>query len=364
MRVAPVVLKTGGVAIKLLAVLSLLAMAAAPNVHAGVLSLGQPTIENGQYTFPVELLGADGQVSALDFRIQFDPEVFQPVSAVAGNAALAANKMVSANYAAPGEYVVVMMGLNQTALAAGQVASVVMQRAGDTGDAISTQIAITGPTLAGPDGAELSASGSSLTLPLRDAKPGEEPGGDETTPDEEGPAPVNGDPAKADDAEAPAPNTSRPAQRARPMLAGSPADNVGPPVAAPQGAPAGVAPAAPLGGTVTAANGLPIVEGAAPLGPGPETAGMLAQNSRMAHQKMHNTPAPDSGAMAQSATFAKVESSAAKENGSGAMASDNATGDVTAEGDQQSTLYLLAAVVLFAGSVLLAVMYRKKSSAR
>ena len=160
----------GGAAKLLLAAVPLLALAIAQGVQAGVLVLGQPTIENGQYTFPISLNGADNQISSLDFRIQFDPQVFQPVSAAAGNAALAGNKMVTANYANPGEYAVVMMGLNQSVVPGGQVASVVMQRVG--GDAgAKTQLSITDPTLATPDGTEIPASGSSLGLSADGSKP-------------------------------------------------------------------------------------------------------------------------------------------------------------------------------------------------
>lgn len=178
----------GGAARRLLLVLPILAiaLALAPCAWAGSLVLGKPTIQDGQYTFPVSLNGADNQVSSIDFRVQFDPSVFQPVNASAGNSALAANKMVTANYANPGEYVVVMMGLNQSVVPGGPVASVVLQRVGDASATGSTQVAITDPTLAAPDGSELQASGSAFSVNM---------GGDKGTPESETPSPA---PAKDD----------------------------------------------------------------------------------------------------------------------------------------------------------------------
>lgn len=149
----------------LLIVLFTILFALSPAARAGTLALGQPQVNGGQYVFPVDLLTDGGQVSALDFRVQFDPQVFQPISAEPGNAALAANKMVSANYAAPGEYVVVMMGLNQTPVPSGHVATVAMQRVG-TEELVNSMVSIVNPTLATPDGAELPASGSTVSVSL------------------------------------------------------------------------------------------------------------------------------------------------------------------------------------------------------
>ena len=81
--------------------------------YAGTLEFGRPTVEGEQYTIPVVLRGGDGRVAALDFRLRYDPVVFQPVSTATGPAARQSDKVVTANTAAPGEYVVVMMGLNQ-----------------------------------------------------------------------------------------------------------------------------------------------------------------------------------------------------------------------------------------------------------
>lgn len=212
----------------------LLAMLALPaTLHAGTLSLGQPGIQENQYLFPVALAGADAQVSALDFRLQFDPRVFVPVSVSAGPSALAANKMVSANNAAPGQFVVVMMGLNQSTIPGGVVASVLFQRTGDGDGALATTVGISDLTLAGPDGNELSASGSSVSVPLREATAGETTEGEEApaeAPESPNPAPTGA--PTANPPTSPAPQGTATAIAPRRLLAGSPADNASGPTTA------------------------------------------------------------------------------------------------------------------------------------
>ncbi|HOH50810.1 MAG TPA: cohesin domain-containing protein, partial [Candidatus Hydrogenedentes bacterium] len=65
---------------------------------------------------PLLLSGGENQVAALDFHLVFDPAVFEPVAVEPGPAALRADKMVTANAAEPGRYIVVVLGLNQTPL--------------------------------------------------------------------------------------------------------------------------------------------------------------------------------------------------------------------------------------------------------
>lgn len=272
--------------------------------HAGTLSLGQPAIQGDQYAFPVALAGADAQVSALDFRVQFDPRVFLPVSAAAGPAALAANKMVSANNPAPGQYVVVMMGLNQATVPGGIVANLVFQRTGDGEGALATTVGITDLTLAGPDGSELAASGSSVSVPLREAKPGETAEGeDPANPDPDAdPDPANPDETPADPAtpagERPRDPGTTPARR---MLAGAPADNATPP---PSADPAALAPAR----AASAASSNPVAVGsnsntAVDEGSGggdvagvsmPERAGTPGSAGRVVSSLAAKTPAPTS----------------------------------------------------------------------
>ena len=52
--------------------------------QAGTLHVGAPTIDGHDYSFPILLSGDVEQVAALDFRLHYDPEVFEPVSAATG----------------------------------------------------------------------------------------------------------------------------------------------------------------------------------------------------------------------------------------------------------------------------------------
>jgi hypothetical protein len=98
----------------------------------GTLQIGDLTVEGNRVVIPVVLGGDVGNgVSALDFRLRYNPDLLQPVSVSAGTLAAQADKQVMANAGAPGEYAVVMMGMNQTTCGQGEVATVVMQRMAD-----------------------------------------------------------------------------------------------------------------------------------------------------------------------------------------------------------------------------------------
>jgi len=299
------------------AFLLLLAALAAPIwAQAGTLSLGQPSVEGTQYVFPVALGGADAQVSALDFRLQFDPRVFVPISATAGPAALAANKMVSANNSAPGQFVVVMMGLNQSTIPSGLVASVLFQRTGDGDGAAATTVGIADLTLAGPDGNELPASGSSVSVPLRESTPADETEGEEegsSDPDAtpETPAPTNETPVTE------SPTAETPARR---MLAGAPADNAEGPTPAVPSVPAAPMPAGgaqtstQTGTTPASATPQSPDTSTAPAIPGAEgSAGMRSPLPLPKGNAQTNVTTPDSPSeTAGSTTDTKPEMPAAK----------------------------------------------------
>jgi len=129
---------------------SLLIGAAATSV--GTLQIGEATVEDDKVVVPVVLGGDLGNgVAALDFRLNYDPEVLRPVSAVPGEAALDANKRVMGNAVRPGEYIVVMMEMNKTTCAAGEVARIVMERLSGS-DAENWDLQIVRPTLASLEG--------------------------------------------------------------------------------------------------------------------------------------------------------------------------------------------------------------------
>ena len=358
------VLNSGGAARLPLAVAVILFLATSPRVFAGVLALGQPTVENGQYTFPVALEGADNQVTALDFRVQFDPTVFLPVSVVPGDAALAGNKVVNANYAAPGQYVVVMMGFNQTAVPGGHVVSVVLQRTGGETESPTSQVSISDPTLSRADGTELPAEGSSVAVTTGSGKPQSSEGEDSSAA--EGEDTPNG-------TETPTAETPKPASApaARPTAGGTPAaSQAGPPArptmfaagrpnAANGDAPAEPQNVAPDGGAVKP-GGMPVVQGTQVPLPGPNAKVAGSTGSTLAGQSVHTMPAAASADSPPAAakTIATTVESSRTEPSRPASASAKVVvgGAAESQGNELLQLLLIAgvgAVVLVIAGVLL-----------
>ncbi len=147
-----------------------------PLAAAGTLRVGPPSIQGSDVTVPILLEGASEQgVSALDFRLNYDPEVFQPVSASTGAAASDANKQVQANSTRDGEYSVVMMGMNQNTVADGEVASIRFERVSEP-ESGRSNVRISRTTLASADGAEIPSEGGTATIQLNgDESNGEDP---------------------------------------------------------------------------------------------------------------------------------------------------------------------------------------------
>ena len=155
--------------LRVLSVLALFALVS-PLAAAGSLRVGNPAIEGGNVVVPVVLeTGERPNVAAMDFRFNYDPEVFRPVSVQAGSTAQAANKQVQANLASPGEYAVVIIGMNQNTVEAGDVAYITMERLNDPADGRSN-VRIARTTLASPDGSEIPSQGGTGTIDLRDGE--------------------------------------------------------------------------------------------------------------------------------------------------------------------------------------------------
>ncbi len=131
--------------------------------QAGTLRLGAPVINGNQYTFPVVLQGNAEGVAALDFRLAYDPAVFTPVGAQSGRSALQAQKQVSSNVSAPGEFIVVLVGFNQNTVAPGEVVEVVLEKISNAADG-NTVLRIAQPTLATNVGVEIDSRGVGRTV--------------------------------------------------------------------------------------------------------------------------------------------------------------------------------------------------------
>lgn len=134
----------------------------------GTLRIGDPKIESNQVIIPVLLSGNLGTgVAAMDFRVNYDPNVLRPVSADVGSAASDAGKRVMANEPAAGEYVVVMMGMNQATFSSGEVARIVMERTPGA-EPNQWKLALSNPTLSGTDGSTIASSVAPYTPPSTD----------------------------------------------------------------------------------------------------------------------------------------------------------------------------------------------------
>lgn len=156
--------------------LSLLAVPAF--AQTGVLNMGVPESTGDTVRVPVQLEGEVGNgVSAMDFRLTYDPLIFEPVSAAAGSALQSTGKLVEANVSRPGEYTVLIFGMNQTGVSGGEVANIELRVLGEP-PAGATELAITNTTLSLSNAQRLPSRGSTRTVRFDGPPPAEptEPG--------------------------------------------------------------------------------------------------------------------------------------------------------------------------------------------
>ena len=133
-------------------VLVTILLAPATAYAVGTLGIGKATVEGDRLVVPITLDGDVGAgVAAVDFTFRYDPDVVQPVGASPGANARLANKEVQTSSLAPGEYKVVMMGVNQTVFGPGDVLSITMQRVPGA-EGAKLALGIRAPTLASADG--------------------------------------------------------------------------------------------------------------------------------------------------------------------------------------------------------------------
>ncbi|MFP4502526.1 MAG: cohesin domain-containing protein [Candidatus Hydrogenedentota bacterium] len=163
---------------------------------AGTLSIGRPTVEDSNYVFPITLRETTDEVAALNFQLEYDPEVFAPAEVAAGAAAMASRKQVEGNTPVPGRYTVLMSGLNQETVSSGAVAYVTMRTIAEPAEQL-TRLLLVEPTLATYDGVELPARGSARLVRFDDGAE-EEP----AEPEREESGPENGDASETREDEA------------------------------------------------------------------------------------------------------------------------------------------------------------------
>lgn len=183
------------------------AVLVAATSQAGTLRVGVPQIEDDRVVLPVVLEGdTGGGVAALDFTLNYDPAVFTPVGAEASEAAQAARKQVESNEVSPGNYVVMMFGMNQTTVTSGEVASITLTKKSQPGTNQS-EVSIDGTTFASIEGHEIESTGSSQTVTFP-PPPTDDGGGENPPPGDGEPSPPP--PATETPVPAPAPPASTP----------------------------------------------------------------------------------------------------------------------------------------------------------
>ncbi len=133
------------------------------------LQTGPVTVNDNQVSMPIVLAGDTvGQVSALNFKLNFNPDALQAVSVRPGIAATSADKRVMANISASGTYTVVLIGMNQTTCRSGEIAEVVFERLKGAPSS-SWALGISELTLSSPDGTPI--EGEAVQPSVNDLKP-------------------------------------------------------------------------------------------------------------------------------------------------------------------------------------------------
>lgn len=167
----------------LIAILSL-ALAQPSLAQNGVLRFGAVTVQGDVMRVPVSLEGDLGDgVSAMDFRIFYDPDVFEPISVQPGPAAQAADKLVQANVIGPGEYIVLMFGMNQSTLGSGEAVQVAMRVLNEP-SAGQTELRIANTTMSLPNATDIPSHGTATTVWFSGGVPGSTPPEDATQPEQ------------------------------------------------------------------------------------------------------------------------------------------------------------------------------------
>jgi hypothetical protein len=140
-------------------------MSVLQGAQGGTLRIGDPIVENDQYVFQIFLVEDTAEVAALDFRFSYDPTIFDPAGVTAGNAALQASKQVLGRVRDPGEFGVLVMGLNSFGIQEGEVARIAFERT-DTDDTAATQLAVTNITFSDGEGVEVPSEENTRSLSL------------------------------------------------------------------------------------------------------------------------------------------------------------------------------------------------------
>lgn len=130
----------------------------------GSLVILDPTISGDTVTIPIHLQGnvLDG-VAALDFQLSYDPAILQPLQTYIGDAAVDAGKEIQARLLADGQYVVLMFGLERSAVPQGEIVRISLNKLSDPKNG-ETPVTISSTKLATISGVEIPSQGSTASL--------------------------------------------------------------------------------------------------------------------------------------------------------------------------------------------------------
>ncbi len=158
----------------------------------GTVRIGAYSVDGDVVTIPIVLEGDVGVgVAAMDFRLRYDAEVFEPIGIETGQAVADADKLVQTNLVRPGEYIVLMFGMNQTALTSGDLAHVTMRMI-EAPEMGSTRLTVSNTTMSTANATALDSRGTGRTIRFDDGLPTEavpiepEPDGEDDAPELDG----------------------------------------------------------------------------------------------------------------------------------------------------------------------------------
>lgn len=167
------------------------AISTTSNADPALITIGAPQHSGDILTFPITMSGDfEGEVSAMDFQLQYDSRELRPMGINASRAAVASNKEVQANVVGPGQYKVLLFGFNQTPLGQGEIANVQFRIMSEPQDG-KINLSIANTTVSQSNATAIPSRGDSFTYQIGEENPDDAEEPNEENQDEEStPLPV------------------------------------------------------------------------------------------------------------------------------------------------------------------------------
>jgi hypothetical protein len=139
------------------------ALAVSAAAQTGELRLGEAVMRDAAVSVPVQLSGAGEPVAGLDALFSYDPAVFELLEVVEAEALTGAGKRVASHERGAGRVVLVVQGLNRTAIPPGDIATVRL-RVREAAPGQETALVLSRTTLTTPDAGEVPSEGAIRTV--------------------------------------------------------------------------------------------------------------------------------------------------------------------------------------------------------